>query len=691
MKLARFDSENREAPEWLEVDLDPASLLRFQNETPHGPTVHAFRNPDLDTFVNAVNRANGCVPIAHLGDQPQAYHLTRIFKDGPDAAVRVLYTRRGRFAQGIDPLLGLPPQDARQAYFLGVSSEVFAELESWTANSCEDPKMPLVRRAFPGTSPGVDLVRRRILLFAPQRLPVLILGESGTGKELVANALYDQCRRGKWLAVSCAAFAPDVLDSELFGHERGSFTGAISSRMGLFEAAKGGTIFLDEVGDMSLEMQAKLLRALQENMIRRVGGNNAIPIDVRVIAATSKDLFAMMNDGTFRPDLFFRLSYLMIQTPSLREDRQNFDGHARRLWKSWSSGGDLSRDVVDYLWTYDWPGNVRQLDGVLAQLALEYQATNPTVEEAEAVLVEKTNGDVPARNPRGSLRRADTALREDVLDFSGLRDQYTWLAGAVHRISSDVARDWSEAPVMRPWTLSAGAVAKRVQRGETDRPVREQRDLCGLRAIVTTQDQKRDLIALLGSHLHLECEHIPVDLLDTSFYPVTCWARIDDERVPRIESTFDSAVPEEAIGRHAEIQVWTLFEAAWASLREDVPEATAAREELEELEWTLSRAPGHVDDVLRAGQLATRLSRWKRAIELLSPHGYRGGDVKRDLGLALCKSKPVGSEDYRRGLVLLRKVCWRSRRDSDVIASGIETWKRSGREAYALDFDASHA
>lgn len=691
MKLARFDSENRVTPEWLEVGLDPASLRHFQDETPHGPTVHAFRTADLDTFVEAVNRAGSCAPIAHLGYQQQAYHLARIFRDGSDAAVHVRYTGPGRFAQGIEPLLNLSPQDARQAYFLGVSSEVFEELEKSTENSSEDAKIRLVRRAYSGTSPGVDLVCRRIVYFGPDDLPVLIHGESGTGKELVAHALFAQRKVGPFVAVSCPAFAPDILDSELFGHEKGAFTGAIGSRMGLIELAKGGTLFLDEVGDMSLEMQAKLLRALQEGVIRRVGGNMSIPIDVRVISATSRDLFAMMEEGTFRSDLFYRLSYLMIRTPSLCEDRGNFEGHVRRLWKKRNSRSHLSRDVIELLWTYDWPGNVRQLDGVLAQLARGYPATNPTVEEAENVLIEKTTGRIPSLDRRRSIRRDELALRKDIEGFSGVREQYAWLARTLHKISSDVARDWLDAPMMRAWTLPPGAVAKRLQRGEADRPVGEQRDLCGLRAIVTTQDQKRDLIALLGTHLDLECEHVPVDLTDTSFYPVKCWARIDGARVPEIESAFESAVPEAAIGCHAEIQVWTLFEAARASLREDVPEAASASQELEELEWTLSWAPGEVDDVLRAGQLATRLSRWKRAIELLSPYAGRGGDVARDLGLALCQSNPVDSDGYQRGLDLLRKACQRSQRDSDVIASGIETWKRSGRKTYALDFNASDA
>lgn len=689
MKLARFDPENRKTPEWLEVDLDHASLRRFQDATPYGPTVHAFRNADLDTFVEAMNKASGCAHIKHLGTQSRSYHLARVFRNISDAAVHVIYTGDGRFTQGIEPLLNLSAKDSRQAYFLGVSAGVFEGLEKLTANSCEDPDMPFVRRAYPGTSAGADLVRRRILLFAPWRLPVLILGASGTGKELVAKALYEYRKIGPFVSVNCAEFSPSMLESELFGHQEGAFTGATRTRTGLIEAAHGGTLFLDEIGDTSPEMQVKLLRALQEHVIRRVGGNDFIPVDVRVIAATSRDVQAMMEKGTFRSDLFYRLSYLSIPTPNLGDDRLNFEWHVRRLWRKWSSRGDLSREVVDFLWTYSWPGNVRQLDGVLAQLACEYQATNPTVEEAENVLVEKTTGRLPSRYRRGSIRHGDLALREDVEGFSGVRREYAWLADTIEKISSDAARDWLDAPMMRPWTLSVGAVAKRLQRGEAKSPVREQRDLCGLRAIVTTQDQKRNLIALLGTHLDLECEHLPVDLSDTSFYPVKCWARIDDARVPGIESTFDSAVPRAAIGRHAEIQVWTLFEAAWASLREDLPEAASASQELEELEWTLSWAPEDVDDVLRAGQLATRLSRWKRAIELLSPYDYRGGDVKRDLGLALCQGNPVDSDEYRHGLRLLRKACRRSCRDSDVIASGVETWKRSGRKAYALGFDSS--
>ena len=215
-----------------------------------------------------------------------------------------------------------------------------------------------------------DVIRK----VAPTDLTVLIRGPSGTGKELVANALhYNSPRRGRPLIkVNCAAFSRELVESELFGHERGAFTGAINAREGKFEIADGGTLLLDEVGDMPLETQAKILRVLQERELERVGGNRTIKVDVRVLAATNQDLETKVQNGSFRADLFYRLNVVPIAITPLRERREDVPlliehclaGAAARLGRPAKA---LAPDVYRRLLDYDWPGNVRELEHAIEQ------------------------------------------------------------------------------------------------------------------------------------------------------------------------------------------------------------------------------------------------------------------------------------------------------------------------------------
>ena len=219
-----------------------------------------------------------------------------------------------------------------------------------------------------GNSPAMVAIYDRIRQVAPSRATVLIEGESGTGKELAAQSLHTLSpRRGaRFVAVHCAALSPQLLESELFGHEKGSFTGATERRMGRFEEANHGTIFLDEIGEIDSATQVKLLRALGEQTIQRVGGNQNIKVDVRVIAATNKNLEAMVREGKFRDDLFYRLDVVPIHMPPLRERRDDIplltnafiQEFARQNQKKIAG---LSADAQDAFQRYDWPGNVREL------------------------------------------------------------------------------------------------------------------------------------------------------------------------------------------------------------------------------------------------------------------------------------------------------------------------------------------
>jgi transcriptional regulator with GAF, ATPase, and Fis domain len=212
---------------------------------------------------------------------------------------------------------------------------------------------------------------------APADAPVLVLGETGSGKEVVARAVHTRSRRsrGPFLRINCGAIPPELVDSELFGHEKGSFTGAVAERKGWFERADGGTLFLDEVGELPPAAQVRLLRVLQDGLIERVGGERSVPVDVRIVAATHRDLEAMVGDGRFRQDLWYRIAVFPIRLPALRERPADIPALAahfalrssRRLGMPPLS---LSAEDIGLLVTYPWPGNVRELAAVIERAAI---------------------------------------------------------------------------------------------------------------------------------------------------------------------------------------------------------------------------------------------------------------------------------------------------------------------------------
>jgi two-component system nitrogen regulation response regulator GlnG len=233
-----------------------------------------------------------------------------------------------------------------------------------------------------GRSDAMQAVYKAIGRVAPQNVTVLIRGESGSGKELIARAIYQHSPRasGRFLAVNCAAIPETLLESELFGHEKGSFTGADSRRIGKFEQCSGGTLFLDEIGDMTPLLQSKVLRLLQDQRFERVGGNETIQTDVRLVAATHRDLERMVDEGTFRPDLYYRLNGFTIKVPPLRErgdDIVVLVEHFLRIYNRelGKSVQDVSSEALDLLLDYRWPGNIRELQSVIRQALL--QATGP--------------------------------------------------------------------------------------------------------------------------------------------------------------------------------------------------------------------------------------------------------------------------------------------------------------------------
>lgn len=236
-------------------------------------------------------------------------------------------------------------------------------------------------------SPEMDKVKKLILKVAKSNSTVLIRGESGTGKELIARAIHKNSLRTSevFQAVNCAAINENLLESELFGHEKGSFTGAVGEKKGLFEIADNGTLFLDEIGELDISLQAKILRALQEKQIRRVGGVKEIDVDVRVVTATNRDLLKMSQEGRFREDLYYRLNVLSIELPALRERRSDvpvlIDYFLTKHTRGTNRKVALNKDARRILENYDYPGNVRQLESALERAVLLCENNTITAED----------------------------------------------------------------------------------------------------------------------------------------------------------------------------------------------------------------------------------------------------------------------------------------------------------------------
>jgi len=314
-----------------------------------------------------------------------------------------------------------------------------------------------------GRSTAMTAVRQMIARVAPTDARVLITGESGTGKELVASAIHDASpRREKpFVRVNCAAIPRDLVESEMFGHERGAFTGATQTRIGRFELAHHGTLFLDEVGDLGPDAQAKLLRAVEAREIQRVGGNRVIRTDVRILSATNHDLVRAVRDGTFREDLYFRLNVIPLAIPPLRDRGDDIlelvehfseqflqrTGQAKPRWRN---------DALMLLRDYPWPGNVRELANIIERLAILHPASEMTGPQVEDVLI--VDRDDP-REAGSAMPLSDRSRQWPA------RDSQSDAASLADRLDT-----FERSVIARALAESGGNVADAARRLQTDRP-----------------------------------------------------------------------------------------------------------------------------------------------------------------------------------------------------------------------------
>jgi len=279
-------------------------------------------------------------------------------------------------------------------------------------------------RSLVGQSRGIQEVRHLIEQVAKTEANVLILGESGTGKEVVARNIHyhSTYSSGPFVPINCGAIPPELLESELFGHEKGAFTGALTSRKGRFELADGGTLFLDEIGDMPMPMQVKLLRVLQERCFERVGGNNTIKVNVRIVAATHRNLESMIEEDTFREDLFYRLNVFPIEMPALKERKRDIPLLLQELMARLEAEGGqpicFTSRAINSLMEHDWPGNVRELANLIERMVILYP--NSLI-DVNHLPTKYRYSDIPEFQPEGnpfvSVEEQERDVFQDI--FSG--------------------------------------------------------------------------------------------------------------------------------------------------------------------------------------------------------------------------------------------------------------------------------
>jgi nitrogen regulation protein NR(I) len=405
-------------PKLLVVDDEP-SILHFFRRAFSGPDVTLLTASSAAEGLAAVGRDRPDVVVLdiNLADESGLETFRRIHAADPKVPV-IFITGHGTADTAIEAMrLGayeylLKPLELDHLTDLVDRAFEISRLMRVPATLPEGGEPEGPGDALVGRCPAMQAVYKQIGRVAPQDVTVLVLGESGTGKELVARAIYHYSKRadGPFLAVNCAAIPENLLESELFGHEKGAFTGADRKRIGKFEQASGGTLFLDEIGDMTPLTQTKILRVLQGQEFERVGGNEPIRADVRVVAATNRDLEKMVAEGTFRGDLYYRLNVYTIRIPPLRERGEDLpllvNHFVRRFGRELGKEvREVSPEAMEALRRYPWPGNVRELQSVVKQALLE--TTGPVV--------------LPEFLPAAVRRAGDGAAGgEPAFDFGGL-------------------------------------------------------------------------------------------------------------------------------------------------------------------------------------------------------------------------------------------------------------------------------
>lgn len=743
----RYCDRNGTGPFAL-VELD-ATQLDALAESCASATVLLLRTGDLRRFLDGGNarRLFGPLRIQH-----KTKSLAPYFRGGR-VALEGKYTGMGWLRGNLEKLLagGGPPAGV---YLLGVSGELFDELAREAGVATSSPE-----DAFRGSSREAEEVRREIRRAATESefadLPALILGPSGAGKEIVARAIHDLgrgARGGGWFARNCAEIPADLLEAELFGIEERTAT-AVAGRMGYWEAASrsNGTLFLNEVGELRLDLQAKLLRALEENEITRVGGRKPIPVRARVLADTNRDLWAMVQSGAFRMDLYFRLASIIIRLPPLAERGEDLDELAQHFWRQQvdSPKATLSAEIIEALRLHGLPGGVRELKALFVTLSSTSGELTPSLHHLLAAWGKRGDGPSfrmedlppPLRLPTPAEPGSFESLREQVLLFGSQRGRYQRLTGVLREILEQIVEPVVPLAFVNARTKSLSRVAERIERDRLR--VEDLRDLCGARIVVQTEDQVRDVCALLERHFEIDgSRSMASGGASRSGYAARRLAvRLDAERAQALAASVDVDVPDDLLGLWAEVEIRTVLQNAWAQVSRDIAHAErlpvparwndelcGAARVLEAVDQAVARIhrgfaayrtsyPAELSAEQRRREtailtnvlasapdpaVAVRLAKlaiidadWDRAIAILEPHATTGyPPALRDLGVAICqkhRDQPE-SDEHQRGQKLLERACAAPHPDPDAWCSLGSTWKRRNQHDKARDcYARAHA
>ena len=437
----------------LTLDIATSASMTETNSSLSAPCVWVVNPKSLATLRTYTD------VIDDKGTKHPAIELSRTMLRGEKIPlIDGQYSSAGKLRNGIKILLRKADEANCRLMIIGATDEVFADLlrqaeeepvaysSKFTATGKAQvilsllpliPETPTLRDAFLGDSGEAVIVRQLILRAAAADDRVLITGDTGTGKEIVAKQIRQHSRRSQkpFIAVNCSAIPRDLFESELFGHVKGAFTGATEDKVGMWEEADGGTLFLDEIGELTEDNQAKLLRALEENRIKKVGGTKEIDVNARIFCATNRDLFSMVQRERFREDLYYRLREFLITTPSLSEHPSDIPILAQSIWKkiSHGPGTSLPAEIVSRLTEYRWPGNVRELKMVLTHLYGLFGSISP-LEERHLLAVFEMQGQ--------SLQQKinNTVTTDRFAPFRHLRRVYELVRAIEHSLTPILSR-----------------------------------------------------------------------------------------------------------------------------------------------------------------------------------------------------------------------------------------------------------
>ena len=358
----------------VEVAEDVAGVIHILGNTDiEGVLVEFSGSPAISLdVIDTLRRLRPLLPVVVASAHPSVGEAVRIMQLGVDSYVAI---------PGQGPR---EPTAAEPAILDSISRILRRRRASMATDRAERPAIAAPDPGLIGRCDAMQTLLGHVALVAPTKTTVLILGETGSGKERIAQAIHQGSPRRKraFVAVNCGALSKTLLETELFGHERGAFTGAHSRREGRFMMADGGTLFLDEVGELSLALQVKLLRVLQERRFERVGGSQSLSVDVRVIAATNRDLGLMVKEGSFRPDLFYRLNVMVLHVPALRQRPGDLAPLMSEILGRLSLElgmpvPEMSAEIMEAIVGYQWPGNIRELENVLERLMVMSRGRRP--------------------------------------------------------------------------------------------------------------------------------------------------------------------------------------------------------------------------------------------------------------------------------------------------------------------------